>query len=534
MDDLILKHVLYNSVKYDKVDVNSILGKIIAENPEAKKDIKSAIEKIKKIIKEISNLSIEEREKRLEKYSCEKKEEKKELELPDINGKVMMRFAPNPNGPIHIGHARQAILNSYFCDKYKGDFILRFDDTDAKVKIPLKESYKWIEEDLKWLGVKIKKIIMQSSRFDIYYRYAEELINQGNAYVCTCRNFKELVDKSIECPCRNLSPEDNIKRWKLMFSKYKEENAALRIKTDINNKNPAVRDWPAFRIIEKGKHPFKKARVWPLLNFASAIDDHEFNVTHIIRGIDLRISDERQGYIYKYFGWEYPKTIYTGKLLVSGLKSTSEIKKLIQEKKLTGWDDLRLGTIRTLRRRGFKAEAIRNFILSMSLNRNDVHVEMSNLEAFNKDIIDKESNRYFIVLNPKKVVIEAPKTEVKIPLHPEFERGFRKFRTNKEFYVQDNLEDYKLYRFMHLFNFKNKKFVSRELDKDAKLIHWLPVSKELVNVEVLMDDNSVKKGLGESSLKKIKVGTIIQGERNFFMILEKKLKNKLVFVYAHR
>ena len=216
------------------------------------------------------------------------------------------------------------------------------------------------------------------------------------------------------------------------------------------------------------------------------------------------------------------------------MKSTSEIKKLIQEKKLTGWDDLRLGTIKTLRRRGFKAEAIRNFILSMSLNRNDVHVEMSNLEAFNKDIIDKESNRYFIVLNPKKVVIEAPKTEVKIPLHPEFERGFRKFRTNKEFYVQDNLEDYKLYRFMHLFNFKNKKFVSRELDKDAKLIHWLPVSKELVNVEVLMDDNSVKKGLGESSLKKIKVGTIIQGERNFFMILEKKLKNKLVFVYAHR
>src|SRR3989344_6772583 len=232
MDDLILKHVLYNSVKYDKVDVNSILGKIIAENPEAKKDIKSAIEKIKKIIKEISNLSIEEREKRLEKYSFEKKEEKKELELPDINGKVMMRFAPNPNGPIHIGHARQAILNSYFCDKYKGDFILRFDDTDAKVKIPMKEAYKWSEEDLKWLGIKIKKVVRQSSRFKIYYKYAEELIKKGNAYVCTCKNFKELVDKKKECPCRKLKPEENMKRWKLMFSKYKDGEAVLMIKTD--------------------------------------------------------------------------------------------------------------------------------------------------------------------------------------------------------------------------------------------------------------------------------------------------------------
>ena len=181
MNDLILKYVLYNSVKYDKIEVNSILGKIIAENPESKKDIKSLIKKINETIKEVSKLSLEEKEKRLEKYSFEKKEEKKELELPDVKGKAVMRFAPNPNGPIHIGHARQAILNSYFCDKYNGDFILRFDDTDAKVKTPMKEAYKWIEEDLRWLGANIKKVVRQSSRFDVYYKYAEELINNGNA-----------------------------------------------------------------------------------------------------------------------------------------------------------------------------------------------------------------------------------------------------------------------------------------------------------------------------------------------------------------
>ena len=533
MDNLILKYVLYNAVKYDKIDINSILGKIIAERPDAKKDIKVIIKRIKEIIKDVSKLSLEEKEDRLKEYDFEKKEDtKKELELPNVKGKVVMRFAPNPNGAMHIGHSRQAILNSYFCDKYKGDFLLRIDDTDAKVKLPLKESYGWIEEDLKWLGIKIKKVLIQSSRFDIYYKYAEKLINNNHAYVCKCKNFKKYVDKKKECPCRNL--ENQLKRWNDMFKKYKEGDAVLRIKTDINHKNPAIRDWPAFRIIDNGKHPLKKSRVWPLLNFASAIDDYELKVTHIVRGIDLKISDERQGYIYKYFNWKYPETIYTGKLLFKGLKSTTDIKKLIDKKELTGWDDTKLGTLRTFRRRGFKPEAIKTFILGMGINRNDVHVDVSKIESFNRDIIDKDANRYFVVFDPKKIKINSPDMEVKVHLHPDSEKGFRKFSCKQDFYVQDKLEKDKLYRFMHLFNFKNNLYLGKKLDKEAKLIHWLPVSKDLINVEVLMDDGSVRKGFGEAGLDKVKVGEIVQAERNFFMILEKKEKNKLFFVYSHR
>ncbi len=531
MSRLILKYVLYNSVKYDKIDINSVLGKVIAERPELKKNIKDVIKEIKDIIKDVNKLSLDERKEKLEEYNFEKKEEKRELELPNVKGKVIMRFAPNPNGAINIGHARQAILNSFFCDKYKGDFILRFDDTDAKVKIPSKETYTWIEEDLKWLGIKIKKVVRQSSRFDIYYKYAEKLINNNYAYVCECKDFKKYVDKKEECPCRNL--KDQLKRWKLMFSKFKEGDAVLRIKTDINHKNPAIRDWPAFRIIDNGKHPYKKAKVWPLLNFASAIDDYEFKITHIVRGIDLRASDDRQGYIYKYFKWKYPETIYTGKLLFKGIKSTTEIKKLIDSGKLTGWDDVRLGTLMALRRRGFKSDAIRNFILGLGLNKNDVNVDVSKIESFNRDLIDRESNRYFVVFDPKKIKINSPDMDVKINLHPDLEKGFRKFNCKQEFYVQDELEKNKLYRFMKLFNFKNNLYMGKGLDKEAKLIHWLPVSKDLVNVEVLIDD-SVKKGLGEKDLNKVKVGEIVQFERNFFCILEKKEKNKLVFVYSHR
>ena len=114
-----------------------------------------------------------------------------------------------------------------------------------------------------------------------------------------------------------------------MFHKYKEGEAVLRIKTDINHPNPAIRDWIAFRIVNKPKHPYSKNKVWPLLNFASAIDDHDLKVTHILRGIDLKSSVERQNYIYEYFEWKYPETIYTGKLFFKDIKSKSEIKELM-------------------------------------------------------------------------------------------------------------------------------------------------------------------------------------------------------------
>jgi len=529
MKDLIFKYVLQASVKYDNISVNSIVGKIIAEKPEYKGFIHDLIKETQEIINEVQKLSLTEKEKHLERFTFVKKETKKEYVLPNVNGKVVMRFAPNPSGAMSIGHSRQAIWNDFFVKKYKGELILRFDDTDPKTKPPEKKFYKWFEEDLDYLGVKVHKIIRQSSRLDIYYGYAEELIHLEKAYVCTCKEF------SKDCPCRNLPYEENIKRWKLMFNKYKEGEAVLRIKTDINHPNPAIRDFIAFRIVNKSKHPFSKKKVWPLLNFASAIDDYELKVTHILRGIDLESSVERQRYIYKYFDWKYPETIYTGRLLFNGVKSTTETRELIKKKEIDGWDDVRLGTIGALRRRGIQPEAIRNFVLSLGINRSDVKVDINNLYAFNKEIIDKEAKRYFVVFNPKKIKIKYfNKRKVKILLHPDRKIGSRELACNDEFYVQDELKKGVLYRFMHLFNFVDGNFVNDELDKNAKLIHWLPASKDLANVKVIMDDNSVMKGFGEKDLRKVKVDEIIQAERNFFMILEKKTKNKLTFIYTHR
>lgn len=324
-----------------------------------------------------------------------------------------------------------------------------------------------------------------------------------------------------------------------MFTKYKEGQAVYRIKTNLNSKNPALIDWPCFRIVEKSKHPLqKKARVWPLLNFASAIDDHLLNVTHILRGIDLKISDDRQKFLYGYFRWRYPETIYNGKLFMKGLRSTSEISNLIKKNKLSGWDDPRLGTIMALRRRGFKANVIKKFIKDLGLTLADSHVSFDKLEAMNKAVVDKEANRYFAIFNPKIIIVrDAPKITTKVPLHPDFpKRGFRTFKTSHKFYIQDKLKKNQIYRFMHLFNFKANSYIDKEYDvtMNAKLIHWLPDSKDLIKVEILMDDNKLIKGLAEAAIKKLKVNDVIQFERNFFCRLDKKTRNKLSFIHAHK
>jgi len=451
-----------------------------------------------------------------------------------------MRFAPNPNGPMSFGHSRIALWNYFFTQKYKGKLILRFDDTDPKNKIPMKEAYDFFRNDLKWLKVKIDKTVTQSKRLKIYYSYAERLIQQGNAYVCTCKQeeFRNLVNKRMECPCRNLPPLDHKERWKKMFSKFKEGEAVLRIKTNIMHENPAVRDWPAFRIVDKSNHPLdQKSKVWPLLNFASAIDDHEFSVTHILRGIDLKISDTRQKYIYDSFNWGYPETIYLGKLIFSGITSTSEASRLIKQHKLTGWDDPRLGTLMALRRRGFQPDTIINFIKDARLNASDIHVSLEKLSHLNKEIIDKRTLRYFAVINPHKIKIKnAPSIDVKLPLHPAAKKGFRKLKASNEFYIQDDLIKNRTYRFMHLFNFKSNQFLSIQPDPSLKatLIHWLPVSKNLVNIEIVMDNNERIKAIAEPDIKNVKKNEIIQLERNFFVRCDSNTVKKRVFYYSHK
>ncbi|RLJ02287.1 MAG: glutamate--tRNA ligase [Candidatus Aenigmatarchaeota archaeon] len=546
---LLKRYVLDNSIRYNGIpDVDSVLGKVIIDNPELKKEVKELRKVLIKIAEDVEKMKLEEQKEELEKLGGPIKriqeEEKEIIPLLKVKHDFVVRFAPNPNGPLHLGNARQAVVNWLYRNIYKGTYILRYDDTDPKNKIPMKEAYKWILEDLEWLKIKPDKIYYSSKRLNIYYKYFRKLLELGKAYVCTCdrEEFKKLREKSKPCPCRDLSIRKQINRFEKMLNhKFKEGEAVGRIKTDLKDKNVSVRDWPALRIVDKPKHPLVKGKyVWPLLDFASAIDDHLMGVTHIIRGVDLQLSRNKQLYLYTYLRWKYPIIKLQGKFSVANAElSKTKMREGIEKGIYTGYDDVRLPTIRSFKRRGFYPEALINMIKEIGPKIRDVTVSEEYIASFNRKLLDPLANRYFFVRDPVQIkVMNPPKdTSVKLPLHPDYpDRGFRELKISKTFYIsKEDFLNYrgKIVRLIGLYNIrldKNAQFLGKQLLPYPK-IQYVP--EKGVDMKILLPDNTLARGLAEKNITKLKPKERIQLQRFGFVYLDVVRKDYIYGYYIH-
>ncbi|MFH1290819.1 MAG: glutamate--tRNA ligase [Nanoarchaeota archaeon] len=563
-------YALRNALEHGKADVGRTLGKLFNHGLE-KSEIKDVMKDLNEVIRDVNSLSVEEREKMFEKYKHYVKErEVKEKDLPDLKiekgKKVVIRFEPSPSGPLHIGHAYVLALNHLYVQKYKGRFILRIGDTNPEnIYEP---AYKLLVEDAEWLtSNRVSEVVVQSSRLKRYYEYFEKLLDLGKVYVCSCdpEKFRELLGNGKACPCRNLDVKEQKERWKKMFKGYKAGEVVARLKTNLDDKNPAMRDFPLFRVNDS-KHPRtgKRYRVWPLMNMAVTVDDIEFGVTHVIRAKEHADNAKRQGIIYDYLGKKAPVALFVGRINFLDMPvSSTQMRKDIEAKKYSGWDDIRLPTLLALKRRGYTPEALLKYAFEVGVSLTDKKVSkedfFKSINAFNREVIDAKANRYFFVDSSNKVRIKgARELEIKIPLHPDdHKRGFRMLKAGREFYVSDKLEKGKNYRLMHLFNvkvpkhfehlqvsknlkrlsgFKDLEFVSREIDESlkARMIHWLPVCKDLVKVKVLMENGKEVSGFGEPDLKKVKLGEVVQFERFGFVRFDKKLKTEMKFWFLHK
>jgi len=354
--------------------------------------------KISEIILEVNSLSAEEQEKEFAKL--EKKVHEREVregleELPDVDKKkgVVMRFAPSPSGPFHVGHALTFCLNLLYVKKYKGKLYLRIEDTNPENIYP--KAYQMLEDEARWLSEKKVNVIIQSNRMPLYYKYAETLIEKKAAYVCTCsqKKFKEFADKKKDCPCRKLGISENMERWNKMLNpkKYIEGEAVLRFKSDMKHKNPAMRDFPLARINET-KHFLQgnKYKVWPLMNLSVSVDDIELGMTHIIRGKDHRDNAERQKLIYKVLGKKFPWTAFLGKIHFKDMElSMTKMREDVEKGKYKGWSDKRLPTIASLRKQGYRPEAFWKFAEQVGLSESDKVMDREEyfrlLDNFNKE-----------------------------------------------------------------------------------------------------------------------------------------------------
>lgn len=549
---LLRKYALQNALEYDgQGQVGSVMGRVMGENPDLRSQAKQLTAFIASQVAEANALAAEKGLDHIRTIlesespdALEKKVKERREGLPPLpnaeNGNVVLRFAPNPNGPLSFGHARGVVINAELARMYDGEVILRFDDTDAVVKPPDPAAYALIEEDFTWLaGHAPSRIIRASDRMDVYLEYAVKTLAEKHAYVCKCSGdaFKEFRISKTECPCRNRSTDDNMTLWAQMNDgSILPGGAVMRIKTDMTLPNPALRDWPALRI-QHVEHPLvaDRYKVWPLLDFQSAVEDYLQGVTHIVRGKDLMDSTRKQTLLYEKFGWDYPETLYWGRVKVFefGSFSTSQMKLDIASGKYSGWDDPRLPTLRALRRRGYDAEAMRKFWIDLGLTQKDISVPMATLNSLNSKAVDADAPRMSFVRSPQTIHLNTSGVEmpeiVTLPIHPEHpDKGVRTWPLECDhLVVHIASEDFSTDKC------RLKDFADVKLNQNGEgdvlqiqrldnipIIQWLPENMAHPAVLLLEEDGDLISAKGLIETNDYPDGTIVQLERMGFAILE--------------
>jgi len=443
----IRKIALQNAYEHEgKTQDKIILAKILGSKPEFRTKVKEISPEISSVVSGINQISVEEQIREIKENYPEiliPKEKIEEREgFPPLKnaeyGKVITRFPPEPNGYPHIGHAKAAIINSEYAKMYGGKCILRMDDTNPEAE--RMEYHAAIKVGLDWLGIKFDIVKNTSDDMEFFYEKGIELIKSGKAYVCTCQ--RETISNNRKerkaCRCSFGDIKKNIQGWEKMFDKYKPGEAIVRFRGDMKSDNAVMRDPVLFRIIEEKHYTLgEKYRVWPSYDFAVAIEDSKDGVTHAFRSKEFELRKELIEAILDELGMRNPFQGFFSRLEFKGMPISKRIlKPLIEEGKVSWYDDPRLPTLEALRRRGIKPEAIKKFILSLGLTKANTLAPFDALESFNRKFVDADSIRLFMVIKPKKIRInKLPFSSVQIPNHPIKEMGKRTIEFDENFLV---------------------------------------------------------------------------------------------------
>ncbi|KAF9593617.1 hypothetical protein IFM89_024301 [Coptis chinensis] len=361
-----------------------------------------------------------------------------EVDLPNAKvGEVCLRFAPEPSGYLHIGHAKAALLNKYFAQRYKGRLILRFDDTN-----PTKESKKFVDnlqKDIKTLGIQEDAVTHTSDYFQKLMEMAENLIQQGKAYVDDTpkeQMQKERMD-GIESKCRNNSSEDNMKLWKEMIAGSERGiQCCVRGKLDMQDQNKTLRDPVYYRYNADPHHRTGSMyKVYPTYDFACPFVDAIEGITHALRSSEYHDRNAQYQRILEDMGLRKVQLYEFSRLnMVYTLLSKRKLLWFVQNGKVDGWDDPRFPTVQGIVRRGLKIEALVQFILEQGASKNLNLMEWDKLWTINKKLIDPVCARHTGVLEQKRVLLtlvdgpEKPFVRI-IPRHKKFEGAGSKATT---------------------------------------------------------------------------------------------------------
>lgn len=379
-----------------------------------------------------------------------------DLKSGKYQGRVHTRFPPEPNGFLHIGHAKSIVLNFGIADEYDGKCNLRFDDTN-----PTKEEDMYVKsiiEDIKWLGYDWKdRLYFASDYFEKFYEYAVQLIKKGKAFVCDL-NAEEirkhrgtLTKPGKESQYRNRSIEENLNLFEQMRNgEFPDGSRTLRAKIDMSSSNLNMRDPVIYRILHAKHHNTgDKWCIYPMYDWAHGLEDSIEGITHSL--CTLEFEDHRP--LYDWFlnelGVYHPQQIEFARLNLSyTVTSKRKLLELVEEGHVSSWDDPRMPTISGMRRRGYTPTAIRNFSERVGIAKRNNIAEMDLFEFYVREDLNKHSERRMAVIDPLKVVIEnypeGKVEELEAVNNPEdISAGTRKVPFSREIYIEksDFMED---------------------------------------------------------------------------------------------
>ncbi|MBT3408058.1 glutamate--tRNA ligase [Candidatus Woesearchaeota archaeon] len=563
MKEKIKFQILSNYIRNNgKIVDKAVMGVLLKENPDLKKDIKNLMSEIKEEIKIIESLSEKEilnlvKKEKIEISKKEKSNEKELIKVPGlIKGKVKTRMAPEPSKVNHIGHALSFLINYKYAKDYDGISVLRFEDTNPdNATSEFVESMK--DDLLNYIGLKPDEIIIVSDHMEKYYEMAKQLIEKGHAYMDFSKQeeLKKQREKLLPSIFRDKSVKENLSDWNTFISgKFNEGECILRLKIKPDHKNEVMRDPVLFRMMKKThwKHSNKYC-VWPLYDFENAIEDGLMGITHVFRSNEFgnkRI--ELQDHIRSLFNLKNPLVIQYGRFNIKGgVSKGREIKEMIDSGDYSGWDDPRLITLKALKRRGIQKEVYEKLLIEIGLSPTQTNIDFRTLSSINRQILDPISPKYFYVDNSIEIEIKnAPNLEIKFDTFPKKNDKSRIVNTKNKFLIAkndlDNFKDGDVVRLIDTLNFKivniKKKifefhsidFVSFQKEKNkSNKIHFV-VKTESIKVKIINEDNTQTEGYLENSASKLKEGDIIQAERFGFIKLEKKNKTFYQFIFCHK
>ncbi len=327
---------------------------------------------------------------------------------------VYTRFPPEPNGYLHVGHAKSLCINFGIAAKYNGKCNLRFDDTN-----PAKEDEEYVESikrDIEWLGFKWDKLLFASDYFDVMYECALKLIKKGKAYVCdlSAEEIKNtrgsLTQPGTESPYRNRTVEENLKLFESMKNgEFADGSKVLRAKIDMASPNLNMRDPVIYRVLHATHHNTgDKWCIYPMYDFAHPIEDAHEGITHSICTLEFEDHRPLYDWVVRECGFPepLPQQIEFARLNITNtIMSKRFLKRLVEEGKVMGWDDPRMPTLSGMRRRGIPADALKDFCNRVGVSKANSEVESAYLDSCVRDNLNITADRVMAVLEPLKVVL---------------------------------------------------------------------------------------------------------------------------------